>query len=62
MYPIILTIYFLIVFIFFIYSLQYKDNIDKILVENFKISTFNALWLAYIEGLIIGGFSVWLII
>jgi len=59
---IILTIYFLIVFIFFIYSLQYKDNIDKILVENFKISTFSALWLAYIEGLIIGGFSIWLII
>ena len=60
--PIILTIYFLIVFIFFIYSIKYKDNIDKILVENFKISTFNALWLAYIEGLIIGGFSIWLII
>ena len=59
---IILTIYFLIVFIFFIYSLQYKDNINKILVKNFKISTFSALWLAYIEGLIIGGFSIWLII
>ena len=59
---IILTIYFLAVFIFFIYSLQYKENIDKILSENFKISTFNALWLAYIEGLIIGGFSIWLIL
>ena len=59
---IILTIYFFSVFIFFIYSLRFKDNIDKILAENFKISTFNALWLAYIEGLIIGGFSIWLII
>ncbi len=58
---IILTIYFFSVFIFFIYSLRFKDNIDKILAENFKISTFNALWLTYIEGLIIGGFSIWLI-
>ena len=61
MVSLILTIYFLIVFIFFIFSLQYKDKVDNILSE-LKISTFNALWLAYIEGLIIGGFSVWLII
>lgn len=58
----ILTLYFLFVFIFFIYSLQYKDKVDKILAENFKISTFNALWLAYLEGLIFGGLSIWLIL
>jgi len=56
----ILTIYFLIVLIFFIYSLQYRDKVDNILSE-LKISTFNALWLSYIEGLIIGGLSIWLI-
>ncbi len=59
---IILTLYFLSVFIFFIYSLQYKDKVDKILSENFKISTFYALWLAYIEGLVIGGISIWLLL
>ncbi|HJN54022.1 MAG TPA: hypothetical protein QGI27_03040 [Flavobacteriaceae bacterium] len=56
----ILTIYFLIVLIFFIYSLQYRDKVDNILSE-LKISTFNALWLSYLEGLIIGGLSIWLI-
>ena len=59
---IILTIYFLFVFIFFIYSLQYKDKADKILAEKFKISTFNALWLVYLEGLIFGGLSIYLIL
>ena len=58
---IILTIYFLFVFIFFIYSLQYKDKVDNILSE-LKISTFNALWLSYLEGLILGGLSIWLIL
>ena len=60
MVSLILTIYFLIVLIFFIYSLQYRDKVDNILSE-LKISTFNALWLSYIEGLIIGGLSIWLI-
>ena len=59
---IILTIYFFIVLVFFIYSLQYKDKVDKILAENFKISTFNALWLAYLEGLLIGGLSIYFIL
>ena len=61
MISLILTIYFLIVFIFFIFSLQYKDKVDSILSE-LKISTFNALWLSYLEGLIIGGLSIWLIL
>jgi len=61
MVSLILTIYFLIVFIFFIFSLQYKDKVDSILSE-LKISTFNALWLSYLEGLIIGGLSIWLIL
>ncbi len=60
MVSLILTIYFLIVLIFFIYSLQYRDKVDNILSE-LKISTFNALWLSYLEGLIIGGLSIWLI-
>ena len=61
MVSLILTIYFLIVFIFFIFSLQYKDKVDSILSE-LKISTFNALWLSYLEGLLIGGLSIWLIL
>ena len=61
MVSLILTIYFLIVFIFFIFSLQYKDKVDNILSQ-LKISTFNALWLSYLEGLIIGGLSIWLIL
>ena len=61
MISLILTIYFLIVFIFFIFSLQYKDKVDNILSE-LKISTFNALWLSYLEGLILGGLSIWLIL
>jgi uncharacterized membrane protein len=61
MISLILTIYFLIVFIFFIFSLQYREKVDNILSE-LKISTFNALWLSYLEGLIIGGLSIWLIL
>lgn len=61
MVSLILTIYFLIVFIFFIFSLQYREKVDNILSE-LKISTFNALWLSYLEGLIIGGLSIWLIL
>ena len=61
MVSLILTIYFLIVFIFFIFSLQYKDKVDNILSE-LKISTFNALLLSYLEGLILGGLSIWLIL
>jgi len=61
MVSLILTIYFLIVFIFFIFSLQYRDKVDNILSE-LKISTFNALWLSYLEGLILGGLSIWLIL
>ncbi len=61
MISLILTIYLLIVFVFFIFSLQYKDKVDNILAK-LKISTFNALWLSYLEGLIIGGLSIWLIL
>tara|TARA_Y100000758_G_scaffold73133_1_gene48643 strand:+ start:800 stop:985 length:186 start_codon:yes stop_codon:yes gene_type:complete len=61
MISLILTIYLLIGFVFFIFSLQYKDKVDNILAK-LKISTFNALWLSYLEGLIIGGLSIWLIL
>ena len=61
MISLILTIYLLIVFVFFIFSLQYKDKVDNILAK-LKISTFNALWLSYLEGLVIGGLSIWLIL
>jgi len=61
MISLILTIYLIIVFIFFIFSLQYRDKVDNFLTK-LKISTFNALWLSYLEGLIIGGLSIWLIL
>lgn len=61
MISLILTIYLLIGFVFFIFSLQYRDKVDNILAK-LKISTFNALWLSYLEGLIIGGLSIWLIL
>jgi|GEM_PF-2222060 hypothetical protein len=61
MISLILTIYLLIIFVFFIFSLQYRDKVDNILAK-LKISTFNALWLSYLEGLIIGGLSIWLIL
>ena len=32
----------------------YKEKIDKIL-NSIKLSTFDALWLSYIEGMAIGG-------
>jgi len=59
MISLILTIYLIIVFIFFIFSLQYRDKVDNFLTK-LKISTFNALWLSYLEGLIIGGLSKFL--
>ncbi len=34
--------------------MPYKGKIDKMLKE-INLSTFNALWLAYVEGLIFGG-------
>ena len=61
MISLILTIYLLIVFVFSIFSLQYRDKVDNILAK-LKISTFNALWLSYLEGLVIGGLSIWLIL
>jgi hypothetical protein len=61
MISLILTIYLIIVFVFFIFSLQYRDKVDNFLTK-LKISTFNALWLSYLEGLIIGGLSIWLIL
>ena len=32
----------------------YKENIDQIL-SSIKLSTFDALWLSYLEGMAIGG-------
>ncbi len=34
--------------------MPYKNKIDKMLKE-INLSTFNALWLAYVEGLFFGG-------
>jgi len=46
--------YLLIISILYLLSMPYKDKIDKILKE-INLSTFNALWLAYVEGLFFGG-------
>jgi len=32
----------------------YKERVDQIL-SSIKLSTFDALWLSYIEGMAIGG-------
>jgi len=50
----IISIYILIAGCLYILTKPYKEKIDQIL-SSIKLSTFDALWLSYIEGMAIGG-------
>ena len=50
----IISIYILIAGSLYLMSKPYKEKIDQILCS-IKLSTFDALWLSYIEGMAIGG-------
>ena len=50
----IISIYILIVGSLYLITKPYKGKIDQIL-SSIKLSTFDALWLSYIEGMAIGG-------
>ena len=50
----IISIYILIAGSSYLITKPYKEKIDQIL-SSIKLSTFDALWLSYIEGMAIGG-------
>ena len=50
----IISIYILIAVTLYFITKPYKEKIDQIL-SSIKLSTFDALWLSYIEGMAIGG-------
>ena len=50
----IISIYILIVASLYLITRPYKNNIDQML-SSLKLSTFDALWLSYVEGMAIGG-------
>ena len=50
----IISIYILIAGSLYLITKPYKEKIDQIL-SSIKLSTFDALWLSYIEGMAIGG-------
>lgn len=50
----IISIYILIAGCLYLITRSYKDNIDQILAS-VKLSTFDALWLSYVEGMAVGG-------
>ena len=50
----IITIYILIAGSLYFMTKPYKEKIDQIL-SSIKLSTFDALWLSYVEGMAIGG-------
>ena len=50
----IISIYILIASSLYLITKPYKKKIDQIL-RSIKLSTFDALWLSYIEGMAIGG-------
>tara|TARA_Y100001968_G_scaffold141782_1_gene129593 strand:+ start:1275 stop:1454 length:180 start_codon:yes stop_codon:yes gene_type:complete len=50
----IISIYILIAGSLYLITSPYKNNLDKIL-SSIKLSTFDALWLSYIEGMAVGG-------
>ena len=50
----IISIYVLIAGSLYLITKPYKEKIDQIL-SSIKLSTFDALWLSYIEGMAIGG-------
>ena len=49
----IIISYLLIISIIYFLTMPYRDKIDNMLKE-INLSTFNALWLAYVEGLFFG--------
>ena len=50
----IISIYILIAGSLYFMTKPYKEKIDQIL-SSIKLSTFDALWLSYVEGMAIGG-------
>ena len=50
----IISIYVLIAGSLYLITKPYKGKIDQIL-SSIKLSTFDALWLSYVEGMAIGG-------
>ena len=50
----IISIYILIAVTLYFITKPYKEKIDQIL-SSIKLSTFDALWLSYVEGMAIGG-------
>ncbi len=50
----IISIYILIAGCLYFLTKPYKEQIDSML-KSIKISTFDALWLSYIEGMAVGG-------
>ncbi len=50
----IISIYILIAGSLYLLTKPYKEKIDQIL-NSIKLSTFDALWLSYVEGMAIGG-------
>jgi|TARA_B100000085_G_C18324115_1_gene423468 hypothetical protein len=50
----IISIYILLAGSLYLITKPYKEKIDEIL-SSIKLSTFDALWLSYIEGMAIGG-------
>ena len=50
----IISIYILIAGSLYLITEPYTEKIDQIL-SSIKLSTFDALWLSYIEGMAMGG-------
>ena len=50
----IISIYILIAGSLYLITKPYKGKIEQIL-SSIKLSTFDALWLSYVEGMAIGG-------
>tara|TARA_B100000900_G_scaffold119165_2_gene100454 strand:- start:3973 stop:4152 length:180 start_codon:yes stop_codon:yes gene_type:complete len=50
----IISIYILIAGSLYLITRPYKDSIDQML-NSLKLSTFDALWLSYVEGMAVGG-------
>ncbi|MAU31172.1 MAG: hypothetical protein CMC36_04600 [Flavobacteriaceae bacterium] len=57
----IISIYIVIAGSIYIITKPYKENIDHVL-SSIKLSTFDALWLSYIEGMAIGGIIMLIIL
>jgi len=50
----IILIYLIVAGSMYMLTKPYKENIDQIL-SSIKLSTFDALWLSYLEGMAVGG-------